>query len=121
MTTPNPGNAPFSRGNTRASKLRASQVQEIRTLYAAGHTQGALARDYGVSIVQIGRIVRFEVWQHLPPPGPSDAEIRESEQRMLAEQERLAAEAPRQANEVLDALADDEFINRELAKKKGFL
>lgn len=123
MTNPSAGNAPFSAGNVRASKLTASQVQEIRTLYDAGRaSQGQLSREYGVSVVQVGRIVRREVWQHLPPPGPSQSEIDESAARMLV----IAKEAAKkQAEEVLDDLAagpeTSEFSNRELARKKGYL
>lgn len=80
----------FRRGNSRSAKLTALQVQEIRLRYAAGLlSQGSLSREFGVSIVQIGRIVRGEVWQHLPPvPLPAD-KIQESAQRMLALQERV--------------------------------
>ena len=58
MDTPSLGNAPFGKGNLRRSVLTASKVGEIRALYGRGHvTQGQLARDYGVSVVQIGVVV----------------------------------------------------------------
>lgn len=58
------GGRPFRQNNKAQGnrKLTYGQVQDIRTLYAAGSTQGALCREYGVSVVQIGRIVRGEVW-----------------------------------------------------------
>jgi len=88
---PGPGNAPFQRKNTRAAHLTASQVLEIRDFYERGRvTQGQLARDYGVSVVQIGRIVRGEVWQGLRKALPSAAAIDESAQRMLALQAEIS-------------------------------
>lgn len=53
----------FSKGNVRAGKLTASQVLELRELYAGGWSQGRLSRTFGISIGQIGRIVRGEAWQ----------------------------------------------------------
>ena len=54
----------FGQSNRKASKLSVSEVIEIRQLYAQGRlTQGELSRRFHVSIVQIGRIVRGEVWQ----------------------------------------------------------
>lgn len=45
------------------SKLTAEQVIAIQARFAAGGaTKAALAREYGVSDVQIGRIVRGERW-----------------------------------------------------------
>jgi hypothetical protein len=44
-------------------KLTQQQVVEIRQLYGEGYTQGALSRHFGVSIGQVGRIVRGESWQ----------------------------------------------------------
>ena len=65
-----PGNA------TR--KLSKEQVQEIRENYGKGVTQGALSRHFGVSIGQIGRIVRGESWQEgagnrMPTQAEADA------------------------------------------------
>mgnify|MGYP003660423923 CR=1 FL=1 len=80
----------FTKGNNRAAKLNPGIVQDIRELYGRGDcTQGQLARDYGVSIVQIGRIVRGEVWQSVKQPEPSAREIENSAQRMLAVQRRV--------------------------------
>ena len=52
----------FSRNNVKASKLTPTQVLEIKELYAGGVTQGALCRRFGMSVGQIGRIVRGESW-----------------------------------------------------------
>jgi len=90
MQVPSAGNAPFTQRNTRAAKLTASAVLEIRDFYEKGRiSQGQLARDYGVSVVQIGRIVRGEVWQGLRNAMPSNEAIEESAQRMLKLQEEV--------------------------------
>lgn len=55
-----------TRGTRNASaQLTEAQVQVIRRRYAAGATQGSLARVYQVSLNTIGRIVRFETWTWL--------------------------------------------------------
>lgn len=54
----------FSRSNTRAAKLTADQVLEMRRLYHDERwSQGRLAQRYGISSCQVGRIVRGESWQ----------------------------------------------------------
>ena len=67
----------FSRGHTKAAKLTATQVLEIRELYNQGFTQGALSKQFHISVVQIGRIVRGEVWQQYQQPAHPD-EIEDS-------------------------------------------
>jgi len=95
MDTPSMGNGPFQTHNTRRAVLTASKVQEMRALYGKGHvTQGQLARDYGVSVVQVGRIVRGEVWQGLGPQQAGARELEDSAQRMLELQESLIREMP---------------------------
>jgi hypothetical protein len=65
----------FSKGSLAAAKLTPSQVMEMRELYNERWTQGALARRYGISVVQVGRIVRGESWQQYPqPPHPDEIE-----------------------------------------------
>ena len=92
MDTPSQGNAPFTKGNIRRSVLTPSKVLEIRAFYNKGHvTQGQLARDYGVSVVQIGRIVRGEVWQGLRAPESSREELVATAARLLALQQDMAA------------------------------
>jgi hypothetical protein len=45
-----------------ASKLTESQVLDIRRRVAAGDSQGAIAREYGVSQPAISRIMKRENW-----------------------------------------------------------
>jgi hypothetical protein len=56
----------FQNRNSRAAKLTEVQVVEMRARYAKGETQSSLSRVYQVSLVQVGRIVRGESWQHTP-------------------------------------------------------
>lgn len=78
-------------------KLTYAQVQDIRTLYAAGSTQGQLCRQFNVGIAQIGRIVRGEVWRDAagavgtqkPQERPPLSSAAESQARLL---ELLAAD-----------------------------
>ena len=60
--------AKFQQGNRRNAKLGIDAVHNIRSRYESGVTQGQLARDYGMSANQIGRIVRGESWADLPRP-----------------------------------------------------
>jgi hypothetical protein len=93
MDAPSLGNAPFQRNNLRRAVLTASKVEEIRRMYARGAvTQGQLSRDFGVSVVQIGRIVRGEVWQGLGPVQAGARELEASAERMLELQRKLDAE-----------------------------
>lgn len=48
------------------AKLTASQVIEIRALYADGDTLKRLASRFGVSFSVIGSITRRETWRHIP-------------------------------------------------------
>lgn len=94
--------------NTRSAKLTVGQVSEIRARYKSGLiTQGRLANEYGISVVQIGRIVRNEVWQILPPEPPTSAELDASAKRLLAFQESLA----------VDRMAED--IKREKERSQA--
>lgn len=93
METPSAGNAPFTKNNLRRAVLTATKVLEIRKFYEAGNvTQGQLARDYGVSVIQIGRIVRGEVWQSLGPVAPTGIQLEASAERMLLLQKKIEAE-----------------------------
>ena len=104
----------FSKGNTRAAKLSNEDVLKLREEYSQGASQGSLARKYGLSVGQVGRIVRGESRQVVPDADdrgrwrgqessgpPTDAlraEAAESQARLL---ERLSAE-PNEPPEVLD-------------------
>ncbi|HKE13849.1 MAG TPA: HNH endonuclease [Kofleriaceae bacterium] len=48
------------------AKLTAEDVMAIRAAYSAGETQHAIAPRFGVSVQQVSRIVRRELWKHLP-------------------------------------------------------
>lgn len=75
----------FIRGATAAAKLTLEQVQEMRRHYRDGATQGDLSRYYGVSIGQVGRIVRGESWQSGVNAGKgSQADIDSSQARLAA-------------------------------------
>ncbi|MBV5322741.1 MAG: hypothetical protein JZU60_02765 [Ilumatobacteraceae bacterium] len=89
-TTPSLGNTPFAKGNIRRAVLTPSKVMEIRKFYEAGTvTQGQLSRDYGVSVVQIGRIVRGEVWQGLGPVAAGVRELDASAEAMMELQREI--------------------------------
>lgn len=124
MDTPSLGNAPFGKNNLRRSVLTASKVGEIRALYGRGHvTQGQLARDYGVSVVQIGRIVRGEVWQGLGPQQVGARELEDSAARMLALQEemlgRMEAEVPAPSSGLARLNAEvSKFVTPEMLERK---
>jgi predicted XRE-type DNA-binding protein len=54
-----------SQGN---AKLTAEQVLEIRARYATRNIfQRRLAKEYGVSQIEISRIIRGEKWSHIQP------------------------------------------------------
>lgn len=95
----------FGRGNVAGRKLTPGQVAEIREDYAAGVTQGALCRRFGVSIAQIGRIVRGESWAQVRPPEEAgQREIEDSQRRLFAllgQAAPLSMEARAEAREVL--------------------
>jgi hypothetical protein len=57
-------NAPHGSGHAE-SKLTEDKVRIIRADHARGSTYAALARQFGVSDVTIGRIVKREAWQHV--------------------------------------------------------
>lgn len=48
-----------------AAKLDADKVREIRRLHAAGFSQNAIARKYGVSQPTIGQIVNGSTWRNV--------------------------------------------------------
>lgn len=62
---------PLYRPN-RAAKLDWPTVQRIRELYAEGFSQGRISREFGISVAQIGRIVRHEAWVGATNEPPAD-------------------------------------------------
>lgn len=105
----------FERTNAKASKLKPSQVLEIKERYAAGETQGSLCRAFGVSIGQIGRIVRGESWGHLGGGVTTDAEAEASMVRFMARQQAIAE---LQARSVPSQAAEAEAALEQLAPKR---
>ncbi len=92
----------FARGNKQARKLNAELVREMRQHYAEGATQGQLGKYYGVSVVQVGRIVRGESWSE----GAGDREQTPAEKdatiaRLLATQAAVNAVGPREQPPVI--------------------
>lgn len=47
------------------SKLRDLDVKYIRGLSALGHSQRAIAREFGVSHTVVGDILRGKIWTHV--------------------------------------------------------
>ena len=91
----------FHRGNKRAAKLTAEQVQDIRRRAATGRwTQRALSAEFEVTVVQIGRIVRREVWMDLAPPALSASQEADTMKRLLALQRSLSEDVPQSPSEI---------------------
>ena len=112
----------FSQGNRKASKLSVPQVIEIRLLYEQGKfSQGALARRFQVSVIQIGRIVRGEVWQNLPVLDPvmSEGEVKESAARMLALSEKVAGSGTAKLQETAADLNKGNVMLDELTNSRS--
>lgn len=105
----------FPTGNLGAAKLTAEAVQDIRRRYASGGwTQGRLGREFGVTLAQIGRIVRYEVWQNLTPPTATASEVQSAGQRLVALQSALSESVP-----VPEALpAAEDILNRMTKEHK---
>jgi len=99
----------FQRGNTRTAKLTGEHVYEIRRLYDEGWSQGRLAREFNISVGQIGRIVRGESWRNQAKPLPKMA----SEEEVNASAERMAKlikeiQDKQEQNSLVDKLLDDD-------------
>lgn len=115
----------FSRHNMKGSKLSAGEVLEIRRLYKEpSWTQGRLSREFQVSIVQIGRIVRGESWQQLPVPEVlmSEGELKDSAARLIALQSgvgKLQDVAEKQIGEGKRML--DEISEEGQERLRGYL
>lgn len=104
----------FERNKTR--KLTQGQVQEMRQFYGEGATQGALAKHYGMSVGQVGRIVRGESWREgAGQRMPTQAEGEGILQRLL-ETQRLKQE--REALEAADPLLKEMFGAPEAAVRR---
>ena len=84
----------FERKNSSAAKLTAEDVRLIREYYGEGATQGQLCRHYGVSVGQIGRIVRGESWAGKAADGMKAAA---EAARSLARVQAMLADEPVEA------------------------
>lgn len=107
----------FSRGHVSAAKATPVIIMEIRRLYEEeGWSQGRIAREcqglFGIqlSVVQIGRIVRYECWQQFKTGEQAGKQEVEHSQAML------------QMNTVEPVVIDPQTIERlkqELAREQG--
>ena len=58
--------APLPTGEANnKSKLTERDIKEIRLRYEKGEAQTTLGKDYGVSGVTVGQIVRRKTWRHV--------------------------------------------------------
>ena len=98
-------------------KVSRDDVELMRKAYGEGATQGALARRFGISVGQVGRIVRGEAWQEVT----NQRALRDEEadailRRLLKAQGeavlRQAAEAP---------TPDGEDDAKRLARERGWI
>jgi len=103
--------AKFHRHHTKAAKLTAEKVLEIRRLYhEENRTQASLAREFEVTDGTIGRIVRGTSWQAYGGPGQHEGAQQEQESALLHD-------AALQRAAIENALsADDPRILASLAK-----
>lgn len=96
----------FKPNNRYGAKITVTDVQKMRADYATGKTtQGALSRIYGISVIQIGRIIRYESWQNVPPFVLSGEDLALSANRILRiqeEAERRSA-AQKMQDEIMEA------------------
>jgi hypothetical protein len=92
-------------GNSRAAKMTPMNILEIREKYAAGRTQGSLAREFGISVGQIGRIVRNESWQQFTPVTTEhDLRIRGAMEHQALKQTEMTPEIQASAEAALARL-----------------
>jgi hypothetical protein len=125
----------FSHGNTKASKLTAERVLDMRTKYASGvYTQASLSREFQVSIATVRNVVNGLTWQGVEMVKP-EHQLRYEEKLSLrklnslmevdapaveltpAEIERLNRELLQEVPSVEEALpSTDEVLNRRAAR-----
>lgn len=85
----------------------AQEVMRIRELYAAGWSQGRLAREFQRTVGTVGRIVRGETHQQLPTVKSEEqiaAEAKEAKERF---QRRLEQEAIERQETLAERFAQD--------------
>ena len=124
----------FNARNARAAKATPQMVMEIRRRYAEMESQPSLARVFGLSVSQIGRIVRGEHWKQLPTV-PTDQEMnfttemvkaglgKEVQEAVLAQERKrqdlpmveLSEQAIKQSQNRLLAMLGEDFQPKGLA------
>lgn len=77
------------------TKVDPALVRVIRRRYKEGISQGTLAREYVMSVAQIGKIIRREAWVDVsdeePVEQPTDAAASLAKlQRMLGDEVRIS-------------------------------
>ncbi len=65
----------FQRSHLKAAKKTPLEILQIRLKYSQGSSQGELAREFGLSVGQIGKIVRNEVWQSVGATPRTEGEV----------------------------------------------
>ena len=108
-------------------KLTLDDVRTMREAYQDGATQGSLAKYFGVSVGQVGRIVRGESWMEAGrAPTPTQAIIDRSMAKVLgmleaeAEKDKLPP-APPPAPRVPPSPLDEEGEAPEAADEPAGL
>lgn len=97
----------FTYRNNKAAKVTAPLVIEMRARWARGNvTQAQLCREYGLSVVQMGRILRGESWQNVAMP-LGEEDMAASAQRMLAVQAERDNAPPPAFVSLTEKLAND--------------
>lgn len=95
-------------------KLTFALVYEMREKYNSGrYTQAALSREYRVSVIQVGRIVRGEVWQEADGMIQGVRESPMPSAEMLAELSRQVQQKKSPVNEELQ-IRVDQFLKPSL-------
>lgn len=130
----------FNKGNTKASRLNAIKVLEIRRRYAGGGcTMGQLSREYGVTSGTISNIINGLTWQHvglvetdrsiatraahaMALPEEIDAS-QERLRRMLADEAEAQANGPVVLEKLMKEIAERKVretkVNEQLAELTG--
>lgn len=114
----------FRAGHKRSAKLTGEQVLSIRQRYLAGESQGSLARDFQISVGQIGRIVRGESWiaqARVEDPQAIRDEAADSLARLLQMQKDPLPSEEKEALErgaqLAERMGQEVIRNRELNKE----
>lgn len=95
----------FRQYKVSTSKLSPEQVFRMRELYhTEGWSQGRLAREFKMSVGQVGRIVRGESWQQYNMPENEEAQAMHNRGLLMGRD--LAAEAAESEKRFNERFAD---------------